>query len=272
MNVINMPAYTTAFDYSRDGWRDLYGFIVPIFLTFVTFVFCRFVIYPKYDIARWKYPRTIGSYALMIIPLIFLAQDGWAAADLYFSLRYALATGAVSRVEGLVENYQPWVPHVSGESFSVGGINFSMWDSRSSAFDDMPIELHDGERVRITYVEDSIVRLEVLMGHGAQSLHPEQATIAMVSSNWPACTSKLLAELTAKDSERETAWRLETFSERKQAVGISSPPIIFDSRPLELTRFSGHFRICGEGVHHGKASTELSTGVSAPDHRVSSFG
>jgi hypothetical protein len=158
--------YTTVFDYSRDGWRDLYGLIVPIVLTIVIYVFCRYRIYPRLGNARSERSRAIWSYLPMLLPLGILLSSGLSAAQLYTRIHHASANHSISVVQGQIEKYQPWVPHVSGESFTVDGVVFSMWESTSSAFDDMPIQLYDGQRVRISYVGNVILKFEVQTTQG----------------------------------------------------------------------------------------------------------
>jgi hypothetical protein len=153
--------YTTVFDYSRDGWRDFYGLIVPIVLTIVIYLFCRYRIYPRLTNARSERARTIWSYLPMLLPLGTLLSSSIPAAQLYARVHHALVNHSISVVAGQIEKYQPWVTHESGESFTVDGVVFSMWDSASSAFDDMPIHLHDRQRVRISYVGNVIVKFEV---------------------------------------------------------------------------------------------------------------
>jgi hypothetical protein len=159
--------YTTVFDYSRDGWRDLYGLIVPIVLTIVVYLFCRYRIYPRLTNARSERARAIWAYLPMLLPLVTLLSSSLPVAQLYTRLHHALANHSISVVEGQIEKYQPWVPHVSGESFTVDGVDFSMWNSASSAFDDMPIALHDGQRVRISYVGNVILKVEVQATQGS---------------------------------------------------------------------------------------------------------
>lgn len=158
--------YTTVFDYSRDGWRDLYGLIVPIVLTIVIYIFCRYRIYPRLGNSRSERTRAILSYLPMLLPLGILLSSSLTAAQLYTRIHQASANHAISVVEGQIEKYQPWVPHNSGESFTVAGVVFSMWESTSSAFDDMPITLHDGQRVRISYVGNVILKFDVQTTQG----------------------------------------------------------------------------------------------------------
>ena len=113
--------------------------------------------------------RKALSFAPMLIPVLFVLPFDWMPVQTYCVLRHALATGAFSVVERPIADYEPWVPHERGESFVVRGIVFSMWNSHSQAFDDMPIQLRDGQQVRIAHVGDAIVKVELVAPTGARS-------------------------------------------------------------------------------------------------------
>ncbi len=130
-------------------------------MTAILYFCCRYGFYAWLEFLRLGRLRSALSYLPLVIIGSGLFVDSWSAFQTYFALRHALTTNSFVTVEGPIEDYRPWIPHESGELFFVHGVEFSMWDSRSQAFDDMPVPLRDGERVKISYVGNAIVRFQI---------------------------------------------------------------------------------------------------------------
>ena len=154
------PGYTVVFDYSTDGWRDLYGVLMSLGLILVMLAAWRYREHRFLAVYRTPFGRGLLATGLGFVVVIGSLISVSEIAH-YATLRLAVARHEGRVTAGQIQDFQPWVPHVHGESFSVDGVSYSMWDSGSSAFDDMPISLHNGERVRIVDIDGSIVRFEI---------------------------------------------------------------------------------------------------------------
>ncbi|HYK54391.1 MAG TPA: hypothetical protein VEV38_12780 [Candidatus Eremiobacteraceae bacterium] len=153
-------AYTTVFDYTSDGWRDLYGLPILAGLILVMSVAWRY----RSHRFLGPYRTGLGRVALAVGLGLAIILGSWGSIwdiSQYITLRVAVAQHKGRIVVGQIQDFQPWVPHIHGESFSVDGVSYSMWDSASQAFDDMPIALHNGENVRIVDIDGKIVRFEI---------------------------------------------------------------------------------------------------------------
>jgi hypothetical protein len=115
---------------------------------------------------RHERARQIGSVFVVLVPLFALGMLVVTFSD-YRSLKGDLDSGRVSVVEGPVSNYQPMKSGSRGEyeSFTVKGVEFTYNGfALTSAFDKPAFfggPIREGIQVRVTYVGDSIVRLEV---------------------------------------------------------------------------------------------------------------
>src|SRR5207248_7846397 len=125
------------------------------------------------SIQAWQKPLfgfLCGCCAIVIFAMYFPAKA-------YVGYQLALSriqTGTTGTVKGPVVDYVPYTPGKNHEeSFTVGRMCFSYDPNaidagfRQARTTGSPI--HDGLEVRATYVEDTIVRLEICPGTGPPS-------------------------------------------------------------------------------------------------------
>jgi len=116
------------------------------------------------------------SLALLMVALSYLA-----VMPVERSARHALESGDFKIVEGEVRNFRPMTRgSKEDESFEVGGVPFRYGDGKLSAgFEHTARQgglIHEGLPVRITYRDNTILRLEVRADHmPAVAKHTEVA-------------------------------------------------------------------------------------------------
>lgn len=157
--------YEVIFDLAQSGYRPWWFPALGLIFTIVGAVLVKF----RRVVQQWRMPRVLGK----IFPYIFLGFSiFWTLAAFagtyaeYYFLRKAYDEGRYQVLEGIVAQFDP-MPY-SGhkrESFVVGGKKFSYSDfEMTSAFNNTQSHggsIRDGLYIRVTYVEDAIVKLEI---------------------------------------------------------------------------------------------------------------
>jgi hypothetical protein len=101
-----------------------------------------------------------------ISAFVFFAIYGFVESVVeYRSLIKSYEVGHSSEIEGEVTNYLPWGQNKFGESFQVGGVPFLVspaWFQESfNSVQSTGSPIHDGVFVKLGYVGNKIIRLEV---------------------------------------------------------------------------------------------------------------
>lgn len=156
-------AYITVFDLSQAGYRQWTG---PVFgLVFVA-VSIGLVVYELRFRSERKTRRIVFAYFSLAFAVLWTGTVAFGTYSEFWKLRHALQTGEVQYVEGPVENFVPMpVGGHAMEHFEVNGKRFEYSDFvmsagfNKSASHGGPIRA--GRQVRVGYVGDSIVRLQV---------------------------------------------------------------------------------------------------------------
>lgn len=160
--------YTTVFDIALEGYTAWWGPAVGLGFAAIGAVF---VLKPEL-LGRLKpsYPtgpiRRVVSWIWFLFPLTWTIIVFSATFGDYERGLSALKNGKASVVEGPVTNFvpMPYAGHAQ-EHFTVSGQRFSYSDySMASSFHNSASyggPIHEGLQVRITYVGNSILRLEI---------------------------------------------------------------------------------------------------------------
>ena len=164
MTVTVQPAYKVAFDIIDAGYKEWsFGASGLVFIAAgIVLVMFHSALAP-----RWPEPLRRG-FAWFFL-LFSLLWTGCAVGSTYYEyakLVSAVRSGQVQYVEGHVEQFVP-MPHGGNamESFTVQGKRFEYSDYvvtagfNNTASHGGPIR--EGRSVRVTYVDDTIVRLEI---------------------------------------------------------------------------------------------------------------
>lgn len=159
--------YVTVFDLAQIGYRtwkfSAYGLIgVAIGAVLVFF--------PKLaDILPWAFrgrTRRIFIWVFFLFAVVWTAVAFAGTLSQYLSLKHAYDDGRASVVEGEVHNFRP-MPYSghADESFEVNGVHFRYSDYNVTAgFNNTASHggpVRDGLPVRITYLGNAILRLEI---------------------------------------------------------------------------------------------------------------
>ncbi|TNE64479.1 MAG: hypothetical protein EP335_07130 [Alphaproteobacteria bacterium] len=205
-----------AYDYAAMGFRV--GYFFPVFFGFMIVIqmipLIRRRWFPGSVDAAPKKPR--GCFAWLGLAFFWLAMV--AVGSIFFGVAYHhhrsnvedLSTGNYKVVEGIVENFQPMQDRIgSYESFTVAGVPFRYTEfpdddtfSSATGFRNASIyggPMADGIHVRIAYIDNVILRLEV-----------EPA--AMVGKK-PNNSASLLDEWLADSAEKKTKGKVQPESE-----------------------------------------------------------
>jgi hypothetical protein len=156
--------YRVVFDVVQAGYKDWTPGLVPLVMMGVgAWMVRRYARVPM---------KGIGIFA-RVFPLVFLGFATLLAVAVfgsalwtYWSLRSAVLSGKVSRVEGVVSDFKP-MPYGGHamEHFCVGEACFEYSDFvLTGGFNNTSSHggpIREGVRVRVTHVDGTIVRLEV---------------------------------------------------------------------------------------------------------------
>jgi hypothetical protein len=155
--------YITVFDLAQVGYRE--GWWPAVGLVFVAVGIAIVVYGRRRGGDRKRVPRAVGWFVLVFACLWTVLVAVGTYSD-YRRLARALETGQVEYVEGPVEKFvpMPFTGHAL-ESFEVNGQRFEYSDYESSAGFNKTAShggpIRAGRRVRVGYVDHTIVHLEV---------------------------------------------------------------------------------------------------------------
>lgn len=160
--------FVTVFDLSQSGFKDwtfsAFGLIFIVagaLLVFAPNVMLRLM--PKGPQGRG---RRIFSWFFFCFAICWTALAFGQTYLSYVTLRRDLAAGNYGTVEGAVEHFHP-MPYTGHamESFDVKGVHFEYSDYvETAAFNQTASHggpIHEGVYVRIDYVGNAIIRLEI---------------------------------------------------------------------------------------------------------------
>lgn len=156
---MNDSDFVVAFNILDSGYRQWW---LPAFgLLGMTLIFVILTIIEKqmHESAALLKVRLIAfCFLCMMATLIGTFWDYWKCS-------HDLASGKASYVEGIVDNFVPESKYKYTESFSVRGVPFYYSDDSAPAGFNTTIwhggPIHQGLPVRIWYVGDEIVKLEI---------------------------------------------------------------------------------------------------------------
>ncbi len=151
-----MP-YSTAYVVTRQG-LDLRLLVIPVVLVLAAMCAARFSKDTRVQAAGWLIVA-LGSFLGVLLLVAFVGD--------YLEHSWDYHRGHYEVVEGTVSNFHP-MPYQGHdeESFSVSGVGFSYSDyiGDSSCFNRTASHggpIREGLRVRVAYVDDCILRLDV---------------------------------------------------------------------------------------------------------------
>lgn len=156
--------YTLVFDITREGYRDWW---FPAFGLIFVALGVAAVVYVRR--ARSLSPRrglAIGAWAMLTFSILWTVGFEMVSYRQYAQLVQAVKGGALRYVEGQVENFVPMPANGHGvERFEVQGRRFEYSHNVLTAgFNKTSTQggpIRPGLHVRVGYVGDTIVRLEI---------------------------------------------------------------------------------------------------------------
>ena len=180
--------YTTVFDLSTQGWRTWPFFLPGIFISAVVWMFLRY----HQAMRGGRAPsipvdgRLAGSDSMLREPglgysgtriflwFIFAFAIFWTVfafgktLNSYLTLKSALADGKATVVTGAVVDYQPQRDQMRGTPPEHFCVEYKCFDLRSmdvrTGFNETRLDgspIREGLLVRLAYVGDTIVKLEI---------------------------------------------------------------------------------------------------------------
>jgi hypothetical protein len=106
------------------------------------------------------------GYVVTGAALLLFTTGTWGDYTNFRRLHKAYQNGQYSIVEGEIEDFVPYQAHNHDECFSIKGVRFCYSDVNPTpgfhTIRENGGPLHSGLRVRIAYVSDDILRIEVL--------------------------------------------------------------------------------------------------------------
>ena len=156
--------YELIFDITREGFRNWW---FPAFgLFFVALGVVGAMVERHFAARPGRWPRALGVWAFLSFSVLWTILSGFFIYRDYARLVRAFEQDTVQYVEGPVQNFIPMPANGHGvERFEVGGKRFEYSHNVASAgFNHTSTKggpIHEGLQVRIGYVGDTIVRLEV---------------------------------------------------------------------------------------------------------------